>query len=43
MKRVLCEEVDHDVKVTRVAPGLWGIRVFVDGILNQESSLMIEL
>ena len=39
MKRVLCEEVDHDVKVTRVAPGVWGIRVFVNGEINQESTI----
>lgn len=39
MKRVLCGEVEHNVKVTRVAPGIWGIRVFVDGVLNQESSV----
>ena len=39
MKRILCDEVEHEVKVTRVAPGMWGIRVFVDGILNQESSV----
>ena len=39
MKRVLCNEVEHDVKVTRVAPGVWGIRVFVNGEINQESAV----
>ena len=39
MKRVLCNEVEHDVKVTRVAPGVWGIRVFVNGEINQESTV----
>lgn len=35
--KVLQGEVDHSVKVTRIKPGLWGIRVFVDGVKNQES------
>ena len=39
MKRVICGDVEHDVKVTRVAPGVWGIRVFVNGEINQESSV----
>ena len=39
MKRVICNEVEHDVKVTRVAPGVWGIRVFVNGEINQESTV----
>ena len=39
MKRVLCDEVEHDVKVTRVAPNVWGIRVFVNGEINQESTV----
>lgn len=39
MKRVLCEEVEHDVKVARVAPGIWGIRVFVNDEINQESTV----
>ena len=39
MKRVFCGDVGHDVKVTRVAPGIWGIRVFVNDEINQESTV----
>lgn len=34
---VLAGECQHEVKVTRVAPGKWGIRVYVNKILSQES------
>ena len=34
---VLMGECVHTTKVTRIAPGKWGIRIFVDGKLSQES------
>lgn len=36
MKRLLMGTVEHTVKVTRLKGRGWGVRVFVNGILNQE-------
>jgi hypothetical protein len=36
MQRVCSSACEHDVKVTRIGDG-WNIRVFLNGILNQES------
>jgi hypothetical protein len=36
MKYVMSENCEHDVKVTFLGKG-WGIRVFLNGKINQES------
>lgn len=36
MQRLLLGPVEHDVKVTRIKDYGWGVRVFVNGELNQE-------
>ena len=39
MKKVFAGPCQHDVKVTRIRAGLWGVRVYVDGVLNQEATV----
>lgn len=36
MQKCGLEWVTHEIKVTRIKSGLWGVRCFVNGDLNQE-------
>lgn len=36
MKVMIAGDVQHEIKVTRITPKLWGVRCFTNGILNQE-------
>lgn len=36
MKVIIAGNVNHEIKVTRIKPNLWGVRCFTNGILNQE-------
>ena len=36
VQRIMLGNVEHSTKVTVIAPGKWGCRVFVNGELNQE-------
>lgn len=36
--RVMLGDCEHEVKVTRLADG-WGVRVFTNGVLNQETTV----
>ena len=36
MKVIIAGNVEHEIKVTRIKPKLWGVRCFTNGTLNQE-------
>jgi hypothetical protein len=36
IQRLMLGAVEHSTKVTALGKGLWGCRVFVNGVLNQE-------
>lgn len=39
MKKLFAGPCQHTVRVARLRPGLWGVRVYVDGVLNQEATV----